>query len=33
MQKTVRFFKLENEWYADVPGHTLEDNEMVIDIK
>lgn len=29
MQKTVRFFKLDNEWYADVPGHTLEENEMV----
>ena len=29
MQKTVRFFKLENEWYADVPNHTLEDNQMV----
>ena len=29
MQKTVRFFKLENQWYADVPGHTLEENEMV----
>ena len=29
MQKTVRFFKLDNGWYADVPGHTLEENEMV----
>jgi hypothetical protein len=24
-----RFFKLNSRWYADVPGHTLEDNEMV----
>ena len=24
-----RFFKLNSRWYADVPGHTLEENEMV----
>lgn len=29
MEKTIRFFRLDNAWYADVAGHTLEDNEMV----
>ena len=33
MQKTIRFFKINEGpqagWYADVPNHTLEDNEMV----
>ncbi len=33
MQKTVRFFKIsvgpQMGWYADVPNHTLEENEMV----
>ena len=33
MIKTVRFFKItegpDKGWYADVPNHTLEDNEMV----
>ena len=33
MQKTVRFFKIaegrEAGWYADVPGHTLAENEMI----
>ena len=33
MIKTIRFFKIKNGpqkgWYADVPNHTLEDNEMV----
>lgn len=24
-----RFFKLNSRWYADVPNHTLEENEMV----
>ena len=24
-----RFFKLNSRWYADVLGHTLEENEMV----
>ena len=24
-----RFFKLDSRWYADVPGHTLAENEMV----
>ena len=25
----LRFFKQDNKWYADVPNHTLEENEMV----
>ena len=25
----LRFFKQGDKWYADVPNHTLEDNEMV----
>ena len=33
MIRTVRFFKItegpDKGWYADVPNHTLEDNEMV----
>ena len=33
MLKTIRFFKinegLEAGWYADVPNHTLAENEMV----
>ena len=33
MLKTVRFFKIgtgpHKGWYADVPNHTLEENEMV----
>lgn len=33
MNKTIRFFKInegpQKGWYADVPGHTLEENEMV----
>ena len=33
MLKTIRFFKInegpEAGWYADVPNHTLEENEMV----
>ena len=30
MEIVVRFFKQDDKWYADVPGHTLEDNEMVM---
>ena len=30
MEKIVRFFKQDNKWYADIPNHTLEDNEMVM---
>lgn len=29
MKKEVRFYKQNNLWYADVPEHTLEENEMV----
>ena len=29
MTTTLRFFKLDNRWYADVPNHTLAENEMV----
>ena len=29
MEKTVKFFKQNGIWYADVPNHTLEENEMV----
>ena len=33
MGKTIRFFKIDEGikagWYADVPGHTLEENQMV----
>ena len=30
MEKVVRFFKQDNKWYADIPNHTLEENEMVL---
>ena len=30
MEKVVRFFKQDGKWYADIPNHTLEDNEMVM---
>ena len=33
MTKTIRFFKIadgpDKGWYADVPNHSLEENEMV----
>ena len=33
MLKTIRFFKIssgqETSWYADVPNHTLSENQMV----
>lgn len=29
MKTKVRFYKQDNIWYADVPNHTLEENEMV----
>lgn len=29
MEKTLRFFKFIDEWFADVAGHTMEDNQMV----
>ena len=27
--KTINFFKQNHKWYADIPNHSLEDNEMV----
>ena len=30
MIKQVKFFKQDNRWYADIPNHTLEENEMVM---
>lgn len=30
MVTKLRFFKQDNKWYADVPDHSLEDNEMVL---
>lgn len=29
MEKKLRFYKEDGRWYADVPEHTKEDNEMV----
>ena len=31
METKLRFFKQDNKWYADVPNHTLDENEMVAD--
>lgn len=28
--KTIKFYKEDDKWYADVEGHTKEDNEMVL---
>lgn len=30
MEKVVKFFKFGGHWYADIPNHTLEENEMVM---
>ena len=30
METKLRFFKQDNKWYADVPNHTLDENEMVM---
>ena len=30
MERKLRFFKQDGKWYADVPNHTLEENEMVM---
>ena len=30
MEKIVRFFKEGGKWYADIPNHTLDENEMVM---
>lgn len=29
IEKDIRFFKRGDKWYADVKGHTMEENEMV----
>lgn len=29
MEKTISFYREDNKWYADISGHTKEDNEMV----
>lgn len=29
MKYILNFFKQNNKWYADVPNHSLEDNEMI----
>ena len=30
MKKKIKCFKQDNKWYADIPNHTLEENEMVM---
>ena len=30
MKAKLRFFKQDKKWYADVPNHTLDENEMVM---
>lgn len=30
MKTNLKFFKQDGRWYADVPEHSLEDNEMVL---
>ena len=30
METKLRFFKQDNKWYADVPNHILDENEMVM---
>ena len=30
MEKVIKFFKQDDKWYADIPNHTLEENEMVM---
>lgn len=30
MTKKVKFFKQDGNWYADIPNHTLAENEMVM---
>lgn len=30
MKQNVRFFKQGSNWYADIPNHSLEENEMVM---
>ena len=31
METKLRFFKQDNKWYADIPNHTLDENEMGVD--
>lgn len=30
MKKKVKFYKEDGNWYADIPNHTKEENEMVM---
>lgn len=30
MKKKVRFYKEDDRWFADIPNHTKEENEMVM---
>lgn len=30
MEKTIKFYKENNRWYADIPNHTQDENEMVM---
>lgn len=30
MEKTIKFYKEDNKWYADIPNHTKDENEMVM---
>ena len=30
MKKIVKFYKEDGNWYADIPNHTKEENEMVM---
>lgn len=30
MKTTVKFYKEDGNWYADIPNHTKEENEMVM---
>ena len=30
MEAKVRFFRQDGKWYADMPNHSLEENEMVM---
>ena len=30
MKREIKFFKKNGNWYADIPNHTLDENEMVM---
>lgn len=30
MKTTVKFYKEDGNWYADIPNHTKEENQMVM---